>query len=146
GARAAAISITPEMEPEEGTIFTFSERFACPEHGPSLVELEPRIFSFNSPHGACERCTGLGSQMEIDVELIVPDESKSLNEGASLPWTNTASNYYEQVAQALAERYDAALDAPWSKLPRSPQDLFLYGTDGQRLTIRYKNRFGRTRT
>ena len=72
GARAAAISITPDMEPDEGTIFTFSERFACPEHGPSLVELEPRIFSFNSPQGACERCTGLGSQLEIDPELVVP--------------------------------------------------------------------------
>ncbi len=71
GARAAAAQIVPGEVPVEGTIFTFSERFACPVHGPSLVELEPRIFSFNSPHGACEHCTGLGAQMEIDPELVV---------------------------------------------------------------------------
>src|ERR1700730_16723511 len=70
GARAAAEQIVPGHAPKPGRMFTFSERFACPEHGPSLVELEPRIFSFNSPHGACERCTGLGSQMEIDPELV----------------------------------------------------------------------------
>ncbi len=133
-------------EDRKPTTLTFSERFACPEHGPSLVELEPRIFSFNSPHGACERCTGLGAQMEIDVDLIVPDASKSVSEGAILPWTNTASNYYEQVAVALAERYGVDLDAPWSKLPKAHQDLFLYGTNGERLTIRYRNRFGRSRT
>jgi excinuclease ABC subunit A len=138
-------TVPREGEGEPATL-TFSERFACPEHGPSLVELEPRIFSFNSPHGACERCTGLGAQMEIDVELIVPDESKSVSEGAILPWTNTASNYYDQVAVALAERYGVDLDAPWSQLPKAHQDLFLYGTGGERLTIRYKNRFGRSRT
>ncbi len=140
------IETVPREGEGEPVTLTFSERFACPEHGPSLVELEPRIFSFNSPHGACERCTGLGSQMEIDVELIVPDQSKSLAEGAILPWTNTASNYYEQVANALAEHYDVDLETPWSQLPRAHQDLFLYGTNGRRLTIRYKNRFGRTRT
>ena len=72
GARAAATQIVPGVAPEPGTVFTFSEKFACPEHGPSLTELEPRIFSFNSPHGACDRCTGLGSQMEIDPELVSP--------------------------------------------------------------------------
>jgi excinuclease ABC subunit A len=140
------IETVPREGEGEPVTLTFSERFACPEHGPSLVELEPRIFSFNSPHGACERCTGLGAQMEIDVELIVPDESKSLAEGAILPWTNTASNYYEQVAKALADRYGVDLDTPWEDLPKAHQDLFLYGTNGERLTIRYKNRFGRSRT
>jgi excinuclease ABC subunit A len=140
------IETVPREGEGEAVTLTFSERFACPEHGPSLVELEPRIFSFNSPHGACERCTGLGAQMEIDVELIVPDEGKSLAEGAILPWTNTASNYYEQVANALADRYDVDLQAPWGELPKAHQDLFLYGTNGERLTIRYKNRFGRSRT
>ena len=77
----------PGWSPRRATIFTFSERFACPEHGPSLVELEPRIFSFNSPHGACDRCTGLGSQLEIDPELVVPDPSLSIREGALAPWT-----------------------------------------------------------
>src|SRR2546421_1021369 len=81
----------------EGEIQTFSEKFACPVHGPSLVELEPRIFSFNSPHGACPRCTGLGSQMEIDPELVVPDPTLSLGEGAIAPWAASASDYYEQL-------------------------------------------------
>ncbi len=106
------------MAPAPGTLFTFSERFACPEHGPSLVELEPRIFSFNSPHGACDRCTGLGSQMEIDPELVVPDPALSIGEGALAPWASSASSYYEQVTEAIAERYEVDLEAPWDELPR----------------------------
>ncbi|MCL2769293.1 MAG: excinuclease ABC subunit UvrA [Solirubrobacterales bacterium] len=124
---------------------TFSERFACPEHGPSLVELEPRIFSFNSPHGACERCTGLGSQMEIDPELIVPDPTLSIADGAIVPWANSASNYYDQVAEAIAVRYGVDLSAPWEELPQQDRDLFLHGTNGERLQISYRNRFGRNR-
>ena len=131
---------------EAGTVFTFSERFACPEHGPSLVELEPRIFSFNSPHGACERCTGLGSQMEIDPELLVPDPSLSMGEGAIVPWANSVSNYYEQVTEAIAERYDVDLDTPWEDLSQEDRDLFLYGTDGEKLQISYRNRYGRRRS
>src|SRR5438552_5578522 len=127
GARAAAVQITPGVAPEPGTVFTFSERFACPEHGPSLVELEPRIFSFNSPHGACERCTGLGSQMEIDPELVVPDPSLSIAEGALSPWANSSSSYYEQIMEAIAERYGADLEVPWNDLPQNTQDLFLFG-------------------
>jgi excinuclease ABC subunit A len=125
---------------------TFSERFACPEHGPSLVELEPRIFSFNSPHGACERCHGLGSQMEIDPELVVPDPSLSVSEGAIALWSNSASNYYEQVAGAIAERYGVDLDAPWEDLSPEHRGLFLHGTHGERLRISYRNRFGRNRS
>ena len=127
-------------------MFTFSERFACPEHGPSLVELEPRIFSFNSPHGACERCTGLGSQMEIDPELVVPDPSLSIGEGAIAPWANSTSNYYEQVTEAIAERYGVDLDAPWEELPEEQRDLFLYGTNGEPLQVTYRNRYGRRRS
>jgi len=104
GARAAATQIVPGVAPEPGTVFTFSEKFACPEHGPSLTELEPRIFSFNSPHGACDRCTGLGSQMEIDPELVVPNPGLSIGEGALAPWANSTSNYYDQVTEAIAER------------------------------------------
>src|SRR6202043_2028346 len=117
GARAASAQIVSGTAPDPGTVFTFSERFACPEHGPSLVELEPRIFSFNSPHGACDRCTGLGSQMEIDPELIVPNPSLSIGEGALAPWANSSSNYYEQVTEAIAERYGVDLEAPWEELP-----------------------------
>jgi excinuclease ABC subunit A len=146
GARAAAAQIIPGMAPDAGTLFTFSERFACPEHGPSLVELEPRIFSFNSPHGACDRCTGLGSQMEIDPELIVPDPSLSIGEGALAPWANSASNYYEQVTEAIAERYGVDLDAPWEDLPDDQRDLVLYGTNGEPVQVTYRNRYGRQRS
>jgi excinuclease ABC subunit A len=146
GVRAASAQIVPGEVPEPGTVFTFSERFACPEHGPSLVELEPRIFSFNSPHGACERCTGLGSQMEIDPELLVPDPSLSMGEGAIVPWANSVSNYYEQVTEAIAERYDVDLDTPWEDLSQEDRDLFLYGTDGEKLQISYRNRYGRRRS
>jgi excinuclease ABC subunit A len=145
GVKAAAAQIVPGEMPEPGTLFTFSEKFACPEHGPSLVELEPRIFSFNSPHGACERCTGLGSQMEIDPELVVPNPLLSVGEGAMAPWANSASNYYEQVTEAIAKRYDVDLSAPWEKLPEEQRDLFLYGTNGEKLQIEYRNRYGRRR-
>ena len=146
GTRAAAERITPGAEPEEGTIYTFSERFACPEHGPSLVELEPRIFSFNSPHGACDRCTGLGSQMEIDPELVVPDPALSINEGALAPWQGSSSNYYEQVTEAIAESYGVDLDTPWEDLPAEARDLFLNGTGGDTVEVTYRNRYGRRRT
>ena len=148
GVRAASAQIVPGEVPPAGAVYTFSERFACPEHGPSLVELEPRIFSFNSPHGACERCTGLGSQLEIDPELLVPDPSLSIAQGAIVPWSRAASisNYYQQVAQALAENYGVDLDAPWEDLPAQDRDLFLHGTGGERLQISYRNRFGRRRS
>ncbi|HEX3830410.1 MAG TPA: excinuclease ABC subunit UvrA [Solirubrobacteraceae bacterium] len=146
GARAASAQIVPGETPEPGTIFTFSERFACPEHGPSLIELEPRIFSFNSPHGACDRCTGLGSQMEIDPELLVPDPSLSIGEGAIAPWANSSSNYYEQVTEAIAERYDVDLEVPWEELDQGQKDLFLYGTNGEPVQVTYRNRYGRRRS
>jgi excinuclease ABC subunit A len=145
GVRAAATQIVPGEVPEDGTIFTFSERFACPVHGPSLVELEPRIFSFNSPHGACEHCTGLGAQMEIDPELVVPDPSLTIAEGALAPWAGSSSHYYEQVTEAIVERYGVDLDVPWQELPEELRELFLYGSD-ERLPITYRNRFGRTRS
>ncbi len=146
GVRSAAMQITPGMTPDPGTLFTFSERFACPEHGPSLVELEPRIFSFNSPHGACEHCTGLGSQMEIDPELVIPDPSLSVAEGAILPWAGGASNYYEQVAEAISSRYGVDLEKPWADLDQSERELFLRGTGGEPLQINYRNRYGRRRS
>jgi len=131
---------------DEDRNLTFSERFACPVHGPSLVELEPRIFSFNSPHGACPRCTGLGSQMEIEPELVVPDPTLSIGEGAIAPWAVSASNYYDQLTQAIAERYDVDLDTPWQELPEEAREFFLYGTGSDRLQISYRNRFGRRRS
>jgi excinuclease ABC subunit A len=129
-----------------GKILTFSEKFSCPVHGPSLVELEPRIFSFNAPHGACPRCTGLGSQMEIDPELVVPDPTLSIGEGAIAPWAASASSYYDQLIQAIAERFDVDLDTPWEDLPPDSQEFFLYGTNGERIQVSYRNRFGRRRS
>jgi excinuclease ABC subunit A len=146
GTRASGGQIVPGAVPEPGTLFTFSERFACPEHGPSLVELEPRIFSFNSPHGACDRCTGLGSQMEIDPDLVVPDPSLSINDGALAPWAGSASNYYEQVTEAIAQTYDIDLDVPWEDLSQQERDVFLNGTDGEPIQVTYRNRFGRQRS
>src|SRR5689334_1693059 len=100
-----------ETVPREGEpqVFTYSERFACLYCGISMPELEPRSFSFNAPHGACPRCTGLGSQMEIDPELVVPDPPLTLNEGAMLPWPSGATSYYEQVAPAIADRHHVDL-------------------------------------
>src|SRR5947209_89920 len=139
GARAPSGQVTPGAAPEPGTVFTFSERFACPEHGPSLVELEPRIFSFNSPHGACDVCTGLGSMMEIDPELVVPDPSLSINEGALAPWAGRSSNYYEQPTEAIAGQYGVDLDRPWCDLPEEHRSLFLEGTGGEAVEITYRN-------
>jgi excinuclease ABC subunit A len=138
-----------ETVPRDGgepSVLTYSERFACLYCGISMPELEPRSFSFNAPHGACPRCTGLGSQMEIDPELVVPDPSLSLNEGAILPWSSGATGYYEQITQAIADRYEVDVDAPWEELPPEQQDLFLYGTNGDKLYVTYRNRMGRKRS
>ena len=131
---------------ESGEVTTYSERFACLHCGTSMPELEPRMFSFNSPHGACQRCTGLGSQMEIDPELIVPDPSLSLGEGAILPWSTSASNYYEQMTQAIAEKWEVDLETPWEDLEEEVRDTFLYGTNGDRIYVSYRNRYGRKRS
>src|SRR3712207_2263447 len=125
---------------------TFSERFACLSCGTSMPELEPRIFSFNSPHGACDRCTGLGSQMEIDPDLVVPDPTLSIAEGALAPWAGSSSAYYEQVIQAISERYGVDVEIPWEDLDDDHKDLFLFGTGGDRIQVSYRNRYGRRRS
>src|SRR5437773_10667824 len=124
----------------------FSERFACPEHGVSLREMQPRTFSFNSPHRACPRCTGLGAQQEIDPDLLVPDPSLSIADGALVPWSVGNSGFYESVIQAIADRYEIPLDEPWENLSEEEQDLFLYGTEGERVYVSYRNRMGRRRS
>src|SRR5215475_628761 len=129
----------------DGAELTFSERFACPDHGVSLPELQPRIFSFNSPHGACPRCTGLGAQQEIDPDLLVPDPTLSIGEGALVPWSVGNSSFYESVIQAIADRYKIDLDVPWQDLTEEQQNLFLFGTGGERVYVTYRNRMGRRR-
>jgi excinuclease ABC subunit A len=134
------------MDEESPRSLLFSERFACPDHGVSLPELQPRIFSFNSPHGACPRCTGLGAQQEIDPDLLVPDPALSIEEGALVPWAVGNSGFYESVIQAIADRYEIPLDEPWESLTDEEQDLFLYGTEGERVYVSYRNRMGRRRS
>src|SRR3989475_3455742 len=129
----------------DGESLLFSENFACPEHGVSLPELEPRIFSFNSPHGACPRCTGLGAQLEIDPDLVVPDTSLTLAEGALVPWSVGSSSFYDGVVQAIADRYEIDMDTAWRDLTADQQDYFLFGTGGDRIFVNYKNRMGRKR-
>jgi excinuclease ABC subunit A len=129
----------------DGDYHLFSENFACPEHGVSLAELEPRVFSFNAPHGACPRCTGLGSQLEVDPDLLVPDPTLSIDEGAIVPWSAGGQGFYDSVVKAIADRYEIDVHSAWRDLPRNQQDLFLYGTNGDRILVTYKNRMGRKR-
>jgi excinuclease ABC subunit A len=124
----------------------FSEQFACLHCGTSIPELEPRIFSFNSPHGACERCHGLGFQRVIDPELVVPDPTLSLGEGALQPWNRGVTAYWKRLVAAVAETYDVDLDKPWAKLKKSEKEIFLYGTGEERHLVSYTNRFGRHRS
>src|SRR5213595_2043905 len=138
-----AIDVVDDENPRS---LLFSERFACPDHGVSLPELQPRIFSFNSPHGACPRCTGLGAQQEIDPDLLVPDPTLSIGEGALVPWSLGNSSFYESVIQAIADRYEIDLEAPWQDLSEEHQNYFLYGTDGDKVYVQYRNRMGRRRS
>ena len=130
---------------KRGEVLLFSEKFACLNCGTSMPELEPRIFSFNSPHGCCPRCHGLGFQRVIDPELIVPDPTLSIAEGALEPWTKAASVYHRRLLEAVAEANDIDIDVPWRDLPESDRELLLEGTGDERHSISYRNRFGRRR-
>ena len=134
------------QDPDTGEEQVYSERFACLNCGASMPEIEPRIFSFNSPHGACERCHGLGFQRVIDPELIVPDPTLSISEGALDPWTKAASMYHRRLLEAVAESRGIDTSTPWQELTQSERDLLLEGTGSEKHTISYKNRFGRRRT
>jgi excinuclease ABC subunit A len=131
---------------EAGGIMLFSEQFACLNCGTSIPELEPRIFSFNSPHGACERCHGLGFQRVIDPELVVPDPTLSLAEGALQPWNRGIAAYWRRLIAAVAEEYGVDADRPWSQLNKKEKEIFLYGTGEDRHQVTYTNRFGRRRS
>jgi excinuclease ABC subunit A len=124
----------------------FSEQFACLSCGTSIPELEPRIFSFNSPHGACERCHGLGFQRVIDPELVVPDPTLSLGEGALQPWNRGITAYWKRLIASVAEAYEIDPDKPWTKLKKLEKEVFLYGTGSERHQVSYTNRFGRRRS
>jgi excinuclease ABC subunit A len=123
----------------------FSETFTCTNCGASIAEIQPRTFSFNSPHGACDRCDGLGSRLEIDPELVVPNGDLSVNDGAVVPWANSGTEYHGSVLSSLAEKYGIDLERPWRDLPEEHKRIILYGTDGGRIYVSYRNRYGRRR-
>ena len=123
-----------EGEPER---HTFSEKFACPVSGFTIPEIEPRLFSFNNPFGACPACDGLGTQMEFDPMLVVPDESKTLENGAVSPWASTTSKYYLQTLKSVAKHFDFKTNVAWEKLPKKAQDIILYGSGDEEVTVTY---------
>jgi excinuclease ABC subunit A len=145
-AAAAIAGGLVEVEIVDAETMIFSEQFACLNCGTSIPELEPRIFSFNSPHGACDRCHGLGFQRVIDPDLVVPDPTLSLEEGALQPWNRGVTAYWRRLIAAVADDYDVDIAKPWSKLKKSEREIFLYGTGGERHQVTYTNRFGRRRS
>jgi excinuclease ABC subunit A len=123
--------------PDKKETMTFSEKFACPDCGVSYPEISPRMFSFNSPYGACERCDGLGTMMYFDPDLIVPNPDLSLREGAILPWERRQSIYFYQMLNSLARHYDFDINTPFKKIPRSVQKVLLYGSGDEELEFRF---------
>jgi len=122
---------------DSGERLTFSAKFACPVSGFTIEEIEPRLFSFNSPHGACPTCDGLGLTTYFDEALVVPDERLSLKAGAIAPWANSSSPYYQQTLQSLARFATFSLTKPWAELPDEARRLVLYGSDGKVIPMRY---------
>ena len=115
----------------------FSEKFACPVSGFSISEIEPRLFSFNNPFGACPACDGLGAKLAFDADMVIPDKEKSLHKGAVAPWSKGPSPLYTQTLQALARHYDFSMDEPWWKLPDAAREVILHGTKGQKIHFVY---------
>ncbi len=122
---------------DKGNRVTFSAKFACPVSGFTIDEIEPRLFSFNNPFGACPKCDGLGTQMYFDPELVVPDESLSLAEGAVAPWAGTSSAYYKQTLESLAAHFKFKMTTPWSKLGKKNQDAILFGSGKIAVKMKY---------
>ncbi|WKA55930.1 excinuclease ABC subunit UvrA [Planococcus shixiaomingii] len=130
------------MEQEE---LLFSEHHACPICGFSIGELEPRMFSFNSPFGACPECDGIGHKLEVDPELVIPDPSLSLNEGAVVPWQPTSSQYYPQLLKAICKHYKIDMDSPVSELPEEHYNILMKGSGKDKIRFRYENDYGQIR-
>ena len=115
----------------------FSTKFACPESGFTIEEIEPRLFSFNSPFGACEECEGIGIKLNVDPNLVIPNEKKSIIDGAIEPWAKTTTLYYAQTLTSLAKHYDFSLNERWNKLPKKIRDIILYGSDDEEIKFTY---------
>lgn len=123
----------------------FSEHHACPHCGFSIGELEPRMFSFNSPFGACPSCDGLGSKLEVDLELVIPNKDLSLHQNAIAPWESTSSQYYPQLLNAICTHYGIDMDIPVKDIPKPMLDKVLFGSEGEEIYFRYENDFGQIR-
>ena len=134
----------PDDEPPEK--ITFSEHLACDHCGLSFDELAPRNFSFNSPYGACPRCDGLGTQFEVDEELVVPDDDKSIADGALAPWAGFRGKYFNLLLESLAGDRGFSVEVPWKKLKAADRKLVLHGSGTERLNVSYRNRRGQRRS
>src|SRR5215469_1391712 len=132
---ADGLAIAENADSGERTIF--SAKFACPVSGFTIPEIEPRLFSFNNPFGACPACDGLGTKLFFDPELVVPDERLSLKEGAIAPWANSSSQYYTQTLDSLARHYKVSTNEPWKDLPEKVRNTILNGSDGEEIAMRY---------
>lgn len=128
--------IAPAGFDEHGRIL-FSSKFACPVSGFTIEEIEPRLFSFNNPFGACPTCDGLGTKLYFDPALVVPDGEKALSEGAIHPWSKSDAPYYKQTLSALGKHYGFSVDAAWNSLPAKIQDIILHGSNGDEITMSY---------
>jgi len=115
----------------------FSSKFACPESGFTIEEIEPRLFSFNSPYGACEECEGIGIKLNVDPNLVVPNENKSLADGAIEPWAKSSTLYYAQTLSSLAKHYGFSLSDKWKKIPKKIKEIILYGSDNEEIKFVY---------
>jgi len=140
----AEIAVVGDDGAEE--VLGFSEHLACVECGISFEEPAPRTFSFNSPYGACPACDGLGTQFEVDPDLVVPDPSKSVAGGALVPWAGGRSRWFDRLVEAVAERQGFDVHTPWEELRAADRKALLHGTGSKPVTLRYRNRFGRERT
>ncbi len=120
---------------------TFSSKFSCPESGFTIEEIEPRLFSFNSPYGACEECEGIGSNLNVDPKLVIQDENKSLQDGAIVPWSKSTSLYYAQTLSSLAKHYKFSLTDKWKKIPKKIQEIILYGSDDEEIKFSYDDNY-----
>ncbi|MED0701039.1 excinuclease ABC subunit UvrA [Aeribacillus composti] len=129
----------------DGEELLFSEHHACPICGFSIGELEPRMFSFNSPYGACHACDGLGSKLEVDLDLVIPNKNLTLKEHAIAPWEPTSSQYYPQLLQAVCNHYGIDMDIPVKDIPKHLLDKILFGSGGEKIYFRYENDFGQIR-
>jgi excinuclease ABC subunit A len=143
--------IIADLGQDERVDIAYSEHLACPVHGTTLAEIEPRTFSFNTPHGACPECQGLGSKLEIDPDRIIPDRSQSVADGAivAMNWSNQAqeqNGYYWRMLEAAAEHYSVDIETPIEDLDREQLNYLLYGSGDQEIKVHYTNRDGRSST